>query len=87
MIQGVVLSFCGCVFQSRQPIFVRLLAQLYRLSECSWMSGKQKHTVEDCIKNLLEIGKGGGEKSKGNLRMGDGTLKKMSLVRRSRVET
>jgi hypothetical protein len=50
-------SETSTTIKSRQPIFVRLLAALYRLSECSWMTGKQKHTVEDCIKNLLEIGK------------------------------
>lgn len=50
-------SETSTTIKSRQPVFVRLLSALYRLSECTWMSGKQKHNVEGCIKNLLEIAK------------------------------
>lgn len=43
--------------KSRQPIFVRLLSALFRLSQCTWMTGQQKYQIETCIQNLLEIAK------------------------------
>ena len=45
-----------CFFQSRQPVFVRLLRGAFRLSQCSWMSGSQKYHVETCIKTLSDVG-------------------------------
>lgn len=43
-------------FQSRQPVFVRLLRGAFRLSQCSWMTGSQKYHVETCIKTLSDVG-------------------------------
>ena len=48
-----------CFFQSRQPVFVRLLRGAFRLSQCSWMSGSQKYHVETCIKTLSDVGECG----------------------------
>ena len=44
-------------FQTRQPVFVRLLQGAFRLSHCTWLSGQQKYHVENCIKTLSDIGK------------------------------
>lgn len=45
------------VFQSRQPVFVKLLQGAFRVSDCPWLTGTQKYHVETCIKCLADIGK------------------------------
>ncbi|XP_065058274.1 inositol 1,4,5-trisphosphate receptor type 1-like isoform X2 [Rhopilema esculentum] len=50
-------SETSTTIKARQPIFVRLLSSLYRLSQCKWISGQQKFHVEGCIKNLAGIAK------------------------------
>lgn len=41
--------------QTRQPVFLRLLQSACRLAMCSWLTGQQKHSVENCIRTLSEI--------------------------------
>ena len=43
-------------FQTRQPVFVKLLQGAYRVTHCSWLQGAQKQQVENCIKTLADIG-------------------------------
>ena len=45
------------LWQTRQPVFVRLLQGAFRVSQCDWLSGQQKYHVENCIKTLTDIGK------------------------------
>lgn len=45
------------MFQSRQPVFVKLLQHAFRVSDCPWLTGTQKYHVETCIKCLADIGK------------------------------
>ncbi|XP_053377799.1 inositol 1,4,5-trisphosphate receptor type 1-like isoform X4 [Mercenaria mercenaria] len=46
--------------QSRQPMFVKLLQGAFRLSHCSWLTGPQNLSVQDCIKTLSNIAKNRG---------------------------
>lgn len=42
--------------QTRQPVFLRLLQSACRLAMCSWLTGQQKYSVENCIRTLSDIG-------------------------------
>jgi len=50
-------SETSTTIKARQPIFVRLLSGLYRLSQSHWISGKQQFQIEGCIKTLTGIAK------------------------------
>ncbi|XP_033110627.1 inositol 1,4,5-trisphosphate receptor-like [Anneissia japonica] len=45
---------------TRQPIFVKLLQSVFRVSQCDWLTGQQKCQVELCIKTLTDIAKNRG---------------------------
>ncbi|XP_075218736.1 inositol 1,4,5,-trisphosphate receptor isoform X2 [Lycorma delicatula] len=44
--------------QTRQPIFVQLLQAAFRVSQCKWLTGAQRFSVENCIRTLSEVAKG-----------------------------
>ncbi|XP_059613160.1 inositol 1,4,5-trisphosphate receptor [Phlebotomus argentipes] len=46
--------------QTRQNIFIQLLQNAVKMSECKWLTPAQKFSVENCIRTLAEIAKSRG---------------------------
>ncbi|CAM1322938.1 ITPR1 (predicted), partial [Pycnogonum litorale] len=42
---------------TRQPIFVRLLQGVFRLSHCEWLTSSQRFNIDTCIRTLSDVAK------------------------------
>ncbi|CAB3997892.1 inositol 1,4,5-trisphosphate receptor-like [Paramuricea clavata] len=50
-------SQCSTTIDAHQLVFVKILQSVYRLSQCSSLTGSQKYNVENCIRTLCEVAK------------------------------
>ncbi|XP_029648662.1 inositol 1,4,5-trisphosphate receptor type 1 isoform X5 [Octopus sinensis] len=64
IITSIITTFFNSPFsdqsttvQTRQPVFIKLLQGVHRLSQCLWLNGVQRYNVENCIKTLADIAK------------------------------
>ncbi|GAB1604735.1 inositol 1,4,5-trisphosphate receptor type 1-like isoform X6 [Argonauta hians] len=64
IITSIITTFFNSPFshqsttvQTKQPVFIKLLQGVYRLSQCMWLNGIQRYNVESCIKTLADIAK------------------------------
>ncbi|KPM03397.1 inositol 1,4,5-trisphosphate receptor type 1-like protein [Sarcoptes scabiei] len=50
----------SAIVQTHQPVFVKTLQSIFRLSTCTWLTLPQRINVENCLRNLVNISKNRG---------------------------
>ncbi|XP_075679625.1 inositol 1,4,5,-trisphosphate receptor isoform X3 [Dermatophagoides pteronyssinus] len=48
------------IVQTHQPVFVKTLQSIFRLSTCTWLTLPQRINVENCLRTLVDISKNRG---------------------------